>query len=111
MTATRFAPTINIFTGKEVIDFVPIPKTSTNRKGTTKHDAKFERLLNFKEALSVPEHDFGGMRKALQRFLDNRKLRGKVSMRQLKDHRTKSYTLWLANEPPQVIPPNKKRDT
>lgn len=110
MTATRFAPTINIFTGKEVIDFVPIPKTRTNRKGTTQHDAKFERLLDFKEALSVPERDFGGMRKALQRFLDNRNLRSAVSMRQLKDHKTKSYSLWLVNEPPQVVPPNKKAD-
>ena len=108
MTATRFAPTINIFTGKEVIDFVPIPTTDTRRKGTTRHDDKFEKLLGFKEALSVPEHDFGGMRKALQRFLDNRNLRNTVSMRQLKDHRTKSYTLWLVNEPPQVVPPNKK---
>ena len=25
-----------------------------------------------------------------------------VTMRQRKDHRTKSYTIWLANEPPQV---------
>jgi hypothetical protein len=50
----------------------------------------------------VPEHEFGGMRKALQRFLDNRNLRASVTMRQRKDHRTKSYTIWLANEPPQV---------
>lgn len=107
MTATRFAPVHNIFTGKEVIEFVPIPKINTKRKGTTQHDAKFEKLLDFKQALSVPERDFGGMRKALQRFIDNKGLRGKVSMRQLKDHKTKSYTLWLANEPPQVVIPKK----
>jgi len=110
MTATRFAPVRNIFTGKEVIEFVPIPKVSVKRKGTTQHDAKFEKLLNFKEALSVPEHEFGGMRKALQRFINNKDLRKKVSMRQLKDHKTKSYTLWLVNQPPQVVPPNKKAD-
>lgn len=101
MTSTRFASAINIFTGKEVIEFVPIPTNSTKRKGTTQHDAKFERLLNFKDALNVPEHQFGGMRKALQRFINNKNLRGKVSMRQFKDHRTKSYSIWLANEPPQ----------
>jgi hypothetical protein len=102
MTATRFAPVTNIFTGEEVIRFVPIPQVSTKRKGETQHDAKFTVLLDFKQALSVPEHEFGGMRKALQRFLDNRNLRASVTMRQRKDHRTKSYTIWLANEPPQV---------
>jgi hypothetical protein len=34
--------------------------------------------------------------------LDNKGLRATVTMRQRKDHRTKSYTIWLANEPPQV---------
>jgi hypothetical protein len=102
MTATRFAPVTNIFTGEEVIRFVPIPQVSTKRKGETQHDAKFTTLLDFKQALLVPEHEFGGMRKALQRFLDNRNLRASVTMRQRKDHRTKSYTIWLADEPPQV---------
>ena len=102
MTATRFAPVTNIFTGEEVIRFVPIPQVSTKRKGETQHDVKFTTLLDFKQALLVPEHEFGGMRKALQRFLDNRNLRASVTMRQRKDHRTKSYTIWLANEPPQV---------
>ena len=110
MTATRVAPVHNIFTGKEVIELVPIPKVSVKRKGTTQHDDKFEKLLGFKEALSVPERDFGGMRKALQRFIDNKGLRRTVSVRQLKDHKTKSFTLWLVNEPPQVVPPNKKAD-
>ena len=107
MTATRFAPVRNIFTGKDVIEFVPIPKTHVKRKGTTQHDDKFEKLLGFKEALNVPEYAFGGMRKALQRFIDNKDLRSTVSMRQLKDHKTKSYTLWLVNEPPQVVVPKK----
>ena len=101
MTATRFAPVHNIFTGQEVIELVPIPNVHTKRKGETQHDAKFEKLLGFTQALKVPEDDFGGMRKSLQRFLENRGLRGKVSMRQRKDPRTKSITLWLANEPPR----------
>jgi hypothetical protein len=109
MTATRFAPVHNIFTGQEVIDFVPIPTTNVKRKGTTQHDAKFEKLLDFKQALRVPEHEFGGMRKALQRFLDNKSLRQQVSMRQLKDHKTKSYSIWLVNEPPQVVIPRSKK--
>jgi hypothetical protein len=53
--------------------------------------------------MRVPEHAFGGVRKSLQRFLDNRELRGKVSMRQKKDYKTKTYTIWLVNEPPKVV--------
>ena len=109
MIATRFVPTINPFTQQEVIEFVPVPKINTKRKGTTQHDDKFEKLLDFKQALKVPEHEFGGMRKALQRFLDNKNLRKQVSMRQLKDHKTKSYTIWIANEPPVVVIPRSPR--
>ena len=109
MTATRFAPVINPFTKEEVIRFVPIPLTpGRNKKGTTMHDEKFDKLMDFKQGLLVPEHEFGGMRKALQRYLDNKGLRKQVSMRQKKDYRTKSYTIWLANEPPQVVIPRSK---
>ena len=109
MTATRFAPVINPFTREEVIRFVPIPLTpGRQKKGTTMHDKKFDKLMDFKQGLLVPEHEFGGMRKALQRYLDNNGLRKKVSMRQKKDYRTKSYTIWLANEPPQVVIPKAK---
>lgn len=101
MTATRFAPVHNIFTGQEVIELVPIPNVHSKRKGETQHDAKFEKLLDFTQALKVPEHDFGGMRKSLTRFLENRELRSKVSVRQRKDPRTKSYTIWLVDEPPR----------
>ena len=106
---TRFAPVINPFTREEVIRFVPVPTTITKRKGSTQHDAKFDKLMDFKQALLVPEYEFGGMRKALQRYLDNHGLRQKVSMRQLKDHRTKSYTIWVVNEPPQVVIPRSKK--
>jgi hypothetical protein len=102
MIATQFAPVKNIFTQEDVIRFVPIPKVNPKRKGETQHDEKFVKLLDFERALLVPEHEFGGMRKSLRRFLENRGLRDTVTVRQRKDHRTKSYTLWLANEPPQV---------
>ena len=102
MTATRFAPVTNIFTGEEVIRFVPIPQVNTKRKGETQHDAKFTTLLDFKQALLIPEQDYDSVRRSMQRFLINRGLKDKVSFRQRKDHRTKSYTVWLVNEPPQV---------
>jgi hypothetical protein len=101
MTATKFAPVHNIFTGQEVIELVPIPSVHSKRKGETQHDSRFEKLLGFTQALKVPEHDFGGMRKSLTRFLENRDLRTTVSVRQRKDPRTKSYTIWLVNEPPR----------
>lgn len=110
MTATRFAPVVNIFTGQDVIEVVPIPNLpGRGTKGTTLHDDKFDKLAKFDQALKVPEHEFGGMRKALQRYLDNKGLRKKVSMRQKKDYKTKSYTIWLVNEPPQVVIPRSKK--
>jgi hypothetical protein len=114
MTATRFAPVHNIFTGQEIddIQIVPIPeRPARGAKGTTLYDDKFEKLLDFKQALMAPEDKFGGMRKCLQRFLDNKGLRKQVSMRQKKDYKTKSYTIWLVNEPPQVVIPNAKTKT
>jgi hypothetical protein len=109
MTATRFAPVVNPFTREEVVRFVPIPHIHTKKKGTTQHDDKFDKLMDFKQAMVIPEHEFGGVRKALQRYLDNKGLRQKVSMRQFKNPRTKSFTIWVADVPPQVrIPKGKK---
>ena len=106
MTETNL---VNIF-ANSAITFVPIPdKPGRGAKGTTLHDEEFKKLLNFKQAMRVPEFQFGGMRKSLQRFLDNRGLRQKVSMRQKKDYKTKSYTIWLVNEPPQVVIPRSKK--
>ena len=90
--------------------FVPIPELpARGAKGTTLHDDKFDKLIDFKQALLVPENEFGGMRKALQRYLDNKGLRQQVSMRQKKDYKTKSYTIWLVNEPPKVVIPKGKK--
>lgn len=110
MTATRFASVKNIFTGQDLIEIVPIPEAAARgTKGKTLHDDKFDKLANFDQALKVPEYEFGGMRKALQRYIINKGLSGKVSMRQKKDHKTKSYTIWLVNEPPQVVIPRGKK--
>jgi hypothetical protein len=110
MTATRFAPVVNIFTGQDVIEVVPIPsQPARGAKGTTLHDERFDKLMDFKQALKVPEHSFGGMRKALQRYIDNHGLRGKVSMRQKKDYKTKSYTIWLVDKPPKAVTPRSEK--
>ena len=104
MNATRFASSQNIFTGEEIIKVVPIPDLpARGGKGTTLHDAKFEKLLNFDQALMFHEDEFQSVRKALQRFMRNRGLQSKASIRQKKDHRTKTYTIWLVNQPPEVV--------
>lgn len=108
MTVSRFIGTTNPFTGEDIIKVVPIPKVPSKAKGTTAHDAKFEKLLDFKQAIQMPEHEFSGVRKALQRFMDNRGIRATTSIRQHKDYKTKTYSLWLVNEPPKVTIPRKK---
>lgn len=100
---TKFASKINPFTGEQLVKVVPIPKVHSKAKGTTKYDDKFEQLLDFQQAIQMPEDEFGGLRKALQRFMDNRGIRATVSIRQFKDYRTKTYTVWLVNEPPKVV--------
>jgi hypothetical protein len=110
MTATKFAPVRNIFTGQEVqkLEVVPIPNVHSKLKGTTLHDEKFHTLMKFDQALKVPEVEFDSVRKSLQRYLENRDLRQKVSIRQFKDSKTKSFTIWLVNEPPKVRIPRGK---
>lgn len=112
MTATKFAPVHNIFTGQEVssLTVVPIPNVHSKLKGTTLYDEKFHTLMKFDQALNVPEIQFDSIRKSLQRYLENRDLRQKVSIRQFKDSKTKSYTVWLVNEPPKVRIPRGKAD-
>jgi hypothetical protein len=105
MTYTKFASSNNIFTGEPQVRFVPIPDVPKKKKGTTLHDHKFDKLIGFDTALVIHENEMGGIRKSLQRYLDNKGMRQTASMRQLKDHKTKSYTVWLVNQPPQVVIP------
>jgi hypothetical protein len=107
--SSTFAGRVNPFTGQDLIKFVPVPNVPSKRKGMTAHDEKFEKLLDFEQALSMPETEFQAVRKALQRFMDNRGIRQQVTIRQHKDYRTKTYTIWLANEPPKVVIPRSKQ--
>ena len=105
---SKFASKTNPFTGEDLVKIVPIPAVHSKAKGTTKYDDKFEHLLDFKQAMQMPEGEFSGARKALQRFMYNRDLRATVSIRQFKDYKTKTYTMWLVNEPPKVRIPRGK---
>lgn len=88
--------------GQKNIRMVMIPDIAhSSRRGTTMYDEHFKKLLTFKEAMQVPEHEFEAVRKAVSRFLRFRSLEKSVSVRQKKDHRTKTYLIWLLNQPPQ----------
>lgn len=83
--------------GERNLRFAAIPEFAGRAdKGKTKYDEHFDRLLaNGKEALRMPDDEFDAMKKAMQRYIVNRDLRGKVFVRQRKDARTKTYLLWF----------------
>ena len=82
-------------TGKVVMKEVPIPKGDKPRKGKTKYDAEFEKLLEFKTGIESTEAGFELLRRALQRFLIFRGLVETTGIRRLIDKRTRMITIWL----------------
>lgn len=92
---------MSIRQGEQNVRLVMIPaNASSRRKGTTAYDLHFDHLLKFEQAMQMPEHEFEGVRKAATRFLQNKGLTDTISVRQKKDHRTKTYLLWFINQPP-----------
>jgi hypothetical protein len=74
---------------------VPIPKVVMPRKGHTKYDEQFEKLLTFKTGIESTEDGFEILRRAMQRFVENRGIKQKVSIRRQIDKKTRMVTLWL----------------
>lgn len=101
MTVTKFATTYNPFTGESNIKIVPIPNIGSKGKGKTIYDEHFERLLDFEQAMQIPEDQFHAVRRALGRFLVYRDIKDKCSIRQMKHPKTKTYALWISNQPTQ----------
>ena len=92
---TQWAAKINPLTGKVPVNEVPIPKAPKQRKGRTKYDAEFEKLLTYSQAIEVHEINFEMLRRALKRFVDFRELAGAVAIRQLLNPETRMVALWL----------------
>ena len=69
---------------------VPLPKVAMPRKGHTKYDAEFEKLLEFKSGIESTEEGFEVLRRAMQRFVKFRNLQDKVSIR----HRSTAPRAW-----------------
>ena len=74
---------------------VPLPKVAMPRKGHTKYDAEFEKLLEFKSGIESTEEGFEVLRRAMQRFVKFRGLQDKVSIRRQINRTTRMVTLWL----------------
>ena len=90
--------------GERNLRFAAVPAYAGRaEKGKTKYDEDFDRLLaNRSEALRMPEDEFAAMKKAMQRFIDNRELRGKVFIRQRKDRLSRTYLLWFQKKGERV---------
>lgn len=88
---------MTIMQGQKNLRFATAPALAGRaNKGRTKYDAHFERLMeNNEEALRMPYDEFAAMKKAMQRYIDNKGMRGQVLIRQHKDVRTKTYLLWF----------------
>lgn len=101
---TSFATANNPFTGKPLLKEVPIPKINRAAKGMTKYDAEFDKLAQMKSALEFPEKNFQSIRRALQRYIANKDLRGKVAVRQAVRRETGEIIVWLEkkDEVPRV---------
>lgn len=102
MTVTKFATRHNPFTGEPNIKIVPIADVRERIKGTTAYDEYFKQIMDFKQAMQIPENEFQATRKALDRFLVNKSLKGTCSVRQKKNPQTKTYLLWIVNVPPKT---------
>lgn len=92
---TTWADKTSPYTGMIPIREVPIPQRPLQRKGHTKYDAEFEKLLTFKKAIEMHEDNFQPMQRALKRFIKYRELNGKVTVRQQLNPMTRHVTLWL----------------
>ena len=87
---------MTVMQGKSNIRLVDVPNMlSRGRKGSTKYDEWFIKMIDNKEAIRMPEDEFGAVRKAAFRFLDFRGWKEKVTIRQLKHQQTRTYTMWF----------------
>lgn len=102
MNVTKFIGKTNPFTGESTIKIVPVPDRRTKIKGTTGYDEHFVKLLDFKQAMRVPEEEFTAVRVAIRRFMSNHNISDTCAVRQMKEHATKTYTIWLVNVPPKT---------
>lgn len=92
---TTWAKPNNPYTGMVSIKEVPIPRIAKPRKGSTKYDEAFTKLLDMKSALECHESAYEILRRALTRFLKFRDLTATTSSRRQLNKQTRMVTMWL----------------
>ena len=92
---TSWANKNSPYTDKVPLREVAVPTHAKPRKGHTKYDDEFEKLLKFKTAIESTEEGFEVLRRAMQRFLEFRGLKGEISIRRHMNRTTRQVTLWL----------------
>lgn len=92
---TTWAKKASPFTGKVPMKEVPVPQIVMPRKGHTKYDEEFEKLLEFKTGIESTEDGYETLRRALQRFVKFRDIQEQVSIRRQINRKTRMVTIWL----------------
>lgn len=92
---TSWANKNSPYTDKVPFKEVAIPVVATKRKGQTKYDAEFEKLLEFKTAIETTEGGFEVLRRAMQRFVKFRQLEDKISIRRQLNRKTRAVVMWM----------------
>lgn len=92
---TSWAKANNPYTKKVIIKMGDIPVVPKQRKGHTKYDEEFSKLLGFKKSIIIPIEGMDTIRRALQRFIGFRNLKGKVTVRQKVDKEHGTMTMWM----------------
>jgi hypothetical protein len=92
---TNFATGNSPFNNRVPLKEVTIPKLVKQRKGHTKYDTEFEKLVAGKTAFETTEKGYEVINRALQRFLKFRELKGKMSIRRSLNRETRIVTVWL----------------
>ena len=92
---TSWANKRSPYTGTVPMKEVPIPKIVQPRKGHTKYDEEFHKLMTFKTAIEMHEDNFPSIQRALKRYVKFRDLGSKVCIRQQLNPMTRHITVWL----------------
>ena len=92
---TSWANKRSPFTNKVPMKEVPLPEVVMPRKGHTKYDEEFEKLLEFKTGIESTEDGYETLRRALQRFVKFRDIQEQVSIRRQINRKTRMVTIWL----------------
>lgn len=92
---TTWANKRSPFTNRVPMKEVPVPQVAQPRKGHTKYDAEFEKLLEFKSGIESTEAGFEVLRRAMMRFVKFRGLNDKITVRRQINRKTRMVTLWL----------------